>query len=48
MGTDLFPLLKARYTQLDCLYLVRQYAKMGLLWPAAKTVLLHPFNKQTE
>lgn len=28
MGTDLFPLLKTRYTQLGGLRLVRQYAKM--------------------
>lgn len=27
MGTDLFPLLKTRYTQLGGLRLVRQYAK---------------------
>jgi len=40
-------LLKTRYTQLGGLRLVRQYAKMGLLWPAAKTVLRHPFSKQT-
>ena len=43
----LFPLLKARYTQLGGLRLVRQYAKMGLLWPAAKKILHHPFSKQT-
>ena len=43
----LFPLLKTRYTQLGGLRLVRQYAKMGLLLPAAKTVLRHPFSKQT-
>lgn len=43
----LFQILKTRYTQLGGLRLVRQYAKMGLLWPAAKTVLLHPFSKQT-
>ena len=47
MGTDLIPLLKTRYTQLGGLRLVRQYAKMGLLWPAAKKVLRHPFSKQT-
>ena len=47
MRTDLFPLLKTRYTQLGGLRLVRQYAKMGLLWPAAKTILRHPFSKQT-
>lgn len=47
MGTDLFPLLKTRYTQLGGLRLVRQYAKMGLLWPAVKKVLRHPFSKQT-
>lgn len=43
----LFHLLKTRYIQLGGLRLVRQYAKMGLLWPAAKTVLRHPFSKQT-
>ena len=43
----LFHLLKTRYTQLGGLRLVRQYAKMGLLWPAAKKVLRHPFSKQT-
>ena len=43
----LLHLLKTRYTQLGGLRLVRQYAKMGLLWPAAKTVLRHPFSKQT-
>ena len=47
MASDLFPLLKTRYTQLGGLRLVRQYTKMGLLWPAAKTVLRHPFSKQT-
>lgn len=47
MDTDLFYILKTRYTQLGGLRVVRQYAKMGLLWPAAKTVLLHPFSKQT-
>ncbi len=44
---QIFPLLKTRYTQLGGMRLVRQYAKMGLLWPAAKTVLRHPFSKQT-
>ncbi|MBR5033734.1 MAG: capsular polysaccharide synthesis protein [Bacteroidales bacterium] len=44
---SLLPLLKTRYTQLGGLRLVRQYAKMGLLWPAAKMVLRHPFSKQT-
>lgn len=43
----LIKILKTRYTQLGGLRLVRQYAKMGLLWPAAKTVLRHPFSKQT-
>ena len=43
----LLQILKTRYTQLGGLRLVRQYAKMGLLWPAAKTVLRHPFSKQT-
>ena len=43
----LLHLLKTRYTQLGGLRLVRRYAKMGLLWPAAKTVLRHPFSKQT-
>ena len=47
MDGYLFPLLKTRYTQLGGLRLVRQYAKMGLLWPAAKMVLRHPFSKQT-
>lgn len=42
-----FHLLKTRYTQLGGLRLVRQYAKMGILWPAAKTVLRHPFDKQS-
>ena len=43
----LLHLLKTRYTQLGGLRLVRQYAKLGLLWPAANTVLRHPFSKQT-
>jgi len=43
----LIKILKTRYTQLGGLRLVRQYAKMGLLLPAAKTVLRHPFSKQT-
>ena len=43
----LLHLLKTRYTQLGGLRLVRQYAKMGLLWSVAKTVLRHPFSKQT-
>ena len=43
----LLHILKTRYTQLGGLRLVRQYAKMGLLWPAAKMVLRHPFSKQT-
>ena len=47
MSFQFFPFLKTRYTQLGGLRLVRQYAKMGLLWPAAKTVLRHPFSKQT-
>ena len=47
MSFQFFHLLKTRYTQLGGLRLVRQYAKMGLLWPAAKTVLRHPFSKQT-
>ena len=47
MHTHLLPLLKTRYTQLGGLHLVRQYAKMGLLWPAAKMVHRHPFSKQT-
>lgn len=40
-------ILNTRYTRLGGLRLVRQYAKMGLLWPAAKMVLRHPFSKQT-
>lgn len=47
MYLNLFHILKTRYTQLGGLRLVRQYAKMGLLWPAAKKVLRHPFSKQT-
>ena len=47
MDTGLLPLLKTRYTQLGGLRLVRQYVKMGLLWPAAKMVLRYPFSKQT-
>ena len=47
MTKHLFNLLKTRYTQLGGLRLLRQYAKMGLLWPATKTVLRHPFSKQT-
>ena len=47
MSSHLLPLLKTRYTQLGGLRLVRQYAKMRLLWPEAKTVLRHPFSKQT-
>lgn len=43
----LLHILKTRYTQLGGLRLVRRYAKMGLLWPAAKKVLRHPFSKQT-
>ena len=43
----LLHILKTRYTQLGGLRLVRQYAKMGLLWPAAKTVLRHPLSNQT-
>lgn len=43
----LLNLIKTRYTQLGGLRLVRQYAKMGLLWPAAKMVLRRPFSKQT-
>lgn len=35
MSFQFFTLLKTRYTQLGGLRLVRQYAKMGLLWPAA-------------
>lgn len=26
---------------------MREYARMGLLWPAAKRVLRHPFSRQT-
>ena len=47
MSSNLFHLLKTRYIQLGGLRLVREYARMGLLWPAAKTVLRHPFSKQT-
>lgn len=47
MSSNLFRLIKTRYTQLGGLRLVRQYAKMGLLWPAVKKVLQHPFSKQT-
>lgn len=43
----LFSLLKTRYIQLGDLRLVREYARMGLLWPAAKWVLRHPFSRQT-
>lgn len=43
----LVQILKTRYSQLGGLRLVRQYAKMGLLWPTVKTVLRHPFRKQT-
>ncbi len=43
----LFSLLKTRYIQLGGLRLVREYARMGLLWPAAKRVLRHPFSRQT-
>ena len=47
MSSNLFLLLKTRYTQLGGLRLVREYARMGLLWPAAKRVLRHPFSRQT-
>lgn len=47
MSSHCFHLLKTRYAQLGGLRLVRQYAKMGILWPAAKMVLRHPFSKQT-
>lgn len=42
----LLPLLKTRYTHLGGLRLVREYAKMGLLWSAAKKVLRHPFSNR--
>lgn len=47
MSSNLFHLLKTRYTQLGGLRLVREYARMELLLPAAKQVLRHPFSLQT-
>ena len=47
MTTHLFHLLKIRYSQLGGLRLVREYAREGLLWPAVKTVLKHPFSRKT-
>ena len=39
-------LLTTRYTQLGGLRLILEYAWMGLLWPASKRVLPHPFIRQ--
>ena len=47
MSSNLLHLLKIRYTQLGGLRLMREYSRMGLLWPAAKRVFRHPFSRQT-
>ena len=43
---SLFHIIKTRYTQLGGLRLVREYARMGLLWPSMKMVLRRPFCRQ--
>lgn len=47
MDSHLFRLLKTRYSQLGGLRLVREYARMGLLWPGVKTAIRYPFSRET-
>ena len=47
MPTHLYHILKIRYTQLGGMRLLHDYARMGLLWSAAKRVLRHPFSRRT-
>ena len=45
MDTKLVKILLTRYHQLGGLRLIREYARMGLLLPAAKKALHSPFNR---
>ena len=47
MDTGLLPLLKTRYTQLGGLRLVREYARLGMLWPMVKAMARNPLSRQS-
>ena len=46
MDTGLVKILHTRYRQLGGLRLIREYARLGLLWPAAKKALHSPFSRE--
>ena len=46
MGTDLIHILKTRVRQLGGLRLVREYARLGVLWPMVKAMARNPLSRQ--
>lgn len=47
MDTDLLKILKTRYIQLGGLCLVREYARLGVLWPMVKAMARNPLSRQS-
>ncbi len=47
MDTNLLQILKTRYTQLGGLRLVREYARLGVLWPMVKAMARNPLSRQS-
>ena len=47
MGTDLIHILKTRVRQLGGLRLVREYARLGVLWPMVKAMARNPLSRQS-
>ena len=47
MSFQFFHLLKTRYTQLGGLRLVREYARLGVLWPMVKAMIRNPLSRQS-
>lgn len=47
MDTDLLKILKTRYIQLGGLRLVREYARLGMLWPMVKAMARNPLSRQS-
>lgn len=44
---QLFHILKTRYPQLGGLRLVREYARLGVLWPMVKAMARNPLSRQS-
>lgn len=43
----LLHLVKTRYTQLGGLRLMREYARLGVLWPMVKAMARNPMSRQS-